>query len=48
MKIKLSATNIEEATSVVAAQRGIENFTKVVELGNDYRLVVIFKVFKTQ
>lgn len=40
MKIKLSATNIEEATSVVAAQRGIENFTKVVELGNDYRLII--------
>lgn len=40
MKIKLSANNIDEAQSVNAAQSGIRAFSKVVELGHDYRLII--------
>ena len=40
MKIKLSGSNIEEAQEVIASQSGIRAFSKVVELGNDYRLFI--------
>lgn len=41
MKIKTSASTIEEAQEVRAAQNGLQSFSKVVEMGHDYRLLLL-------
>lgn len=40
MKIKCSAGTLEEAQEVKSAQSGLRPFSKVAELGHDYRLIL--------
>ena len=40
MKIKVAAGTLEEAKEVKSAQSGLKSFSKAVELGHDYRLIL--------
>lgn len=40
MKIKVAAGTLEEAKEVKSAQNGLKSFSKAVELGHDYRLIL--------